>query len=98
MTKAAVQTPKRRLGRRQLQKLDLLALYTSYTPMTGFRTLLLLGALGLAEMKARQPRWWRITHDGMIVLKQNGYYPADESLRSSVRDPRVAPSKTGARA
>jgi hypothetical protein len=28
-----------------------------------------------------------ITHDGMIVLKQNGYYPADPELRTSVRNP-----------
>lgn len=28
-----------------------------------------------------------ITHDGMVVLKQNGFYPADPSLRASVRTP-----------
>lgn len=28
-------------------------------------------------------------HDGLIVLKQNGYYPPDPALRSSVRDPRA---------
>jgi DNA-binding IclR family transcriptional regulator len=60
MTNDETHLPKRRLGRRQLQKLELMALYTSFTPMTAFRTLLSLGALGLAEMKPKQPRWWRI--------------------------------------
>ena len=44
--------------------------------------------LGLIrQVYEHTPSKIQTTHDGAIALKQNGYYPADPSLRDSVRDP-----------
>lgn len=84
---------KKRLSVIQVETLDLLSKYTDYTYMTGQPTLRVLLNLGLVEHarigKYKSMTGWRLTHDGMIVLKQNGHYPPDPALRASVRDPRV---------
>lgn len=69
--------------------LDLLKNFDDYTYVTALQTLNALARLELVEHQRGRNYYWRITHDGMVVLKQNGWYPPDESLRSSVRDPRV---------
>lgn len=100
MTKAAKRTAKKRLTPSQVEALEMMARYDDFTYLSGLPTLRILVGLGLAEEgrigKFKQVRAWRITHDGMIVLKQNGHYPADPAWRSSVRDPRKTPSTKGA--
>jgi hypothetical protein len=81
---AAKRPANKRLTPSQVKTLEMLARYTDFTYLSTLRVLV---RLGLAE----EVRAWRITHDGVIVLKQNGYYPADPELRASVRKPPEAP-------
>ena len=81
----------KRLSANQVSMLDMLAHFPDFTYVTGLPTLRTLAAKGLVEMKPRNERQWRITHDGLCVLKQNGYYPVHID-RTSVRDPRTTAS------
>jgi hypothetical protein len=81
-----------RLTDKQIELLDLLKDYDDYAYVDGLNVLRALQRRRLAEPKypTGSLKLWRITHDGLAVLKQNGYFPVDPATRSSVRGPRQA--------